>query len=126
MRPFLFLAIRAQDAVADEEYAAVLRCADLQESQLRRVRVEREPLPDLHLQDFSGVVVGGGPWNVSDPEETKSDAQRRGEAWLQQLAVRAVAADFPFLGACYGIGTLGVLHAGVVDRTWSEPIGASR
>ena len=32
--------------------------------------------------------------------------------------------DFPFLGACYGIGTLGTLGGGVVDRQWSEPIGA--
>jgi GMP synthase (glutamine-hydrolysing) len=28
------------------------------------------------------------------------------------------------LGACYGIGTLGTLAGGVVDRQWSEPIGA--
>ena len=35
-----------------------------------------------------------------------------------------VAADFPFLGACYGIGVLGTLAGGVVDRTFGEPIGA--
>lgn len=34
-----------------------------------------------------------------------------------------VEADFPFLGACYGIGTLGTLAGGVVDRTHGEPIG---
>ncbi len=31
--------------------------------------------------------------------------------------------DFPFLGACYGIGILGSLDGGLVDRTHSEPIG---
>jgi GMP synthase (glutamine-hydrolysing) len=31
--------------------------------------------------------------------------------------------DFPFLGACYGIGTLGTLAGGVVDRQYGEPIG---
>jgi GMP synthase (glutamine-hydrolysing) len=35
-----------------------------------------------------------------------------------------VAADFPFLGACYGIGTLGTFGGGLVDRTYGEPIGA--
>jgi len=41
-----------------------------------------------------------------------------------ELALQVVEADFPFLGACYGIGTLGTLAGGVVDRQWSEPIGA--
>jgi GMP synthase (glutamine-hydrolysing) len=46
------------------------------------------------------------------------------EAELDHLARRVVAADTPFLGACYGIGVLGVLQGGVVDRTFGEPIGA--
>ena len=69
-------------------------------------------------------MLGGGPWNVSDPEDAKDDAQLRGEARLRELALQVVEADFPFLGACYGIGTLGTLAGGVVDRTYSEPIGA--
>ncbi len=124
MKPFLFLGIRAQDAAADDEYAAVLRCAGLDEPDVRRVRLEREELEPLDLDDWSGIVIGGGPWNVSDPEESKSAEQRRGEARLNALARQVVEADFPFLGACYGIGTLGTLDGGVVDRTWSEPIGA--
>jgi GMP synthase (glutamine-hydrolysing) len=124
MKPLLFLGIRAQDVAADDEYAAVLRCAGLDEREVRRVRLEREELGPLDLDDWSGIVIGGGPWNVSDPEETKSAEQRRGEARLNALARQVVEADFPFLGACYGIGTLGTLDGGVVDRTWSEPIGA--
>ena len=124
MKPFLFLGIRAQDAAADDEYAAVLRCAGLDERDVRRVRMERDELGPLDLGDWSGIVVGGGPWNVSDPDPLKDDAQRRGEARLRQLALQVVEADFPFLGACYGIGTLGTLAGGVVDRRWSEPIGA--
>lgn len=123
MRPFLFLGIRAHDAAADDEYAAVLRCAGLDERDLRRVRLEREELGPVDLAAWSGIVIGGGPWNVSDPEETKSPEQRRGEARLRELALQVVEADFAFLGACYGIGTLGTLAGGVVDRTYSEPIG---
>jgi len=124
VRPFLFLAIRAEDAAADDEYAAVLRCAGLDERDLRRVRLEREELGPLDLDDWSGVVVGGGPWNVSDPEALKTPAQQRGEARLRELARQVVDADAAFLGACYGVGTLGQLDGGVVDRTHPEPIGA--
>ena len=109
MKPFLFLGIRAQDAAADDEFAAVLRCAGLDERDVRRVRLERDELEPLDLDDWSGIVIGGGPWNVSDPESSKAPEQRRGEARLRELALQALEADFPFLGACYGIGTLGTL-----------------
>ncbi|WP_372735314.1 glutamine amidotransferase [Nocardioides sp.] len=123
MKPFLFIGIRAQDTAAHDEYAAVLRCTGLEESAVRRVRLERETLEPLDLNDWSGIIVGGGPWNVSDPLETKPPEQVAGEARLRELALQVVAADFPFLGACYGIGTLGTLAGGVVDRTYAEPIG---
>jgi GMP synthase (glutamine-hydrolysing) len=125
VKPFLFLGIRAQDAVADEEYAAVLRCTGLDERDLRRVRVEQGSLEPLTLEDWSGIVLGGGPWNISDPFSSKSAAQVAGEAALRELALQVVDTDFPFLGACYGIGTLGTLAGGVVDRSFPEPIGAA-
>ena len=124
MRPFLFLGTRAEDLAADGEYDAVLRFTGLAERDLRRVRLERDELPPLDLDDWSGIVLGGGPYNVSDPDDLKSPAQRRAEARLADLAAQVVAADFPFLGACYGIGTLGRLRGGRVDRTFAEPIGA--
>jgi GMP synthase (glutamine-hydrolysing) len=123
MKPFLFLGIRAQDAAADDEYAAVLRCAGLAERDVRRVRIEHEVLGPVDLDAWSGIIVGGGPWNVSDPEDQKAPEQVRGEARLRELALQVVGADFPFLGACYGVGTLGTLAGGVVDRAYSEPIG---
>ena len=124
MKPFLFLGTRAEDDVAASEYAAVLRFSGLSEDDVHRVRLEQEPLGTVDLADWSGIVLGGGPFNVSDPMESKSDTQHRVEAELAVLAAQVVAADFPFLGACYGIGTLGNLDGGRVDRTYGEPIGA--
>jgi GMP synthase (glutamine-hydrolysing) len=124
VKPFLFLGIRAQDGAAEDEYAAVLRCAGLDERDVRRVRMERDELEPQDLDDWSGIIIGGGPWNVSDPEETKPTEQRSGEARLRELALQALDAEFPFLGAWSGIGTLGALRGGVVGRQWSEPIGA--
>ncbi|MDF1604347.1 glutamine amidotransferase [Nocardioides sp. YIM 152315] len=124
MKPFLFIGTRAEDAAADSEYAAVLRCSGLDERDVRRVRLERDALGPVELGDWSGVILGGGPFNVSDPEESKSAAQRRAEGELHELAVRAVEVDFPFLGACYGVGVLGTLRNGIVDRTYAEPISS--
>ncbi|MGZ8744797.1 MAG: glutamine amidotransferase [Nocardioides sp.] len=124
MRPFLFLGTRAEDGAADDEYAAVLRFTGLDERDVHRRRLELETLGEWYLDDWSGVVLGGGPFNISDPLAAKSPVQRRVESELHDLALAAVDADFPFFGACYGIGTLGTLQGGVVDRTYGEPIGA--
>ncbi|PPK95300.1 GMP synthase (glutamine-hydrolysing) [Kineococcus xinjiangensis] len=122
MRPFLLLATRADDTVADAEYAAVLRYGGLHPEELVRVRLEQAPMPEVDLEAFSGIVVGGSPYCTSDPESSKSETQRRVEQELAVLLDRVVAADMPFLGACYGVGTLGVHQGGVVDGTFSEPI----
>ena len=124
MRPFLFLGTRAEDLVAEQEYDAVLAGTGLHPDELVRVRLEAGPLGDIDLDDWSGVILGGGPFNMSDPEELKSSVQRRVEAELHDLAERVVATDTPFLGACYGIGVLGTRAGGVVDRTYGEAIGA--
>jgi GMP synthase (glutamine-hydrolysing) len=123
-RPFVLLATRAEDAAADDEYAAVLRCSGLDERDLRRHRLERDELGTVDLANWSGIILGGGPFNISDPAELKSADQRRAEAEMRALALDVVAADFPFFGACYGIGTLGTLEGGLVDRTYGEPIGS--
>jgi GMP synthase (glutamine-hydrolysing) len=124
VKPFLLLATRVDDAAADGEYEAFLRWGGLEERQLHRVRMEAGPLPRLDLDRYAGIVLGGGPFNSSDPEESKSATQQRVEAELRDLLDEVVARDYPFLGACYGIGTLGVHQGGTVDRTYGEPIGA--
>ncbi|WP_159805730.1 glutamine amidotransferase [Cellulomonas citrea] len=126
MRPFLFLGVREQDDAADDEYAAMLTATGLHPDDLHRVRVEAAPLGELDLTAYSGLLLGGGPFCVSDPEETKSALQRRVERDLDALLDRVVAADTPFMGCCYGIGTLGRYIGATVDTTYGEPVGAVR
>ena len=123
MKPFLLLASRAEDAAAEDEYAAYLRYGQLAPDQLRRIRLEAAPLPDLDLAGYSGVIVGGSPFTSSDPPDQKSRTQHRVERELAALLDRIVPLDFPFLGACYGVGTLGTHQGAVVDRTFGEPLG---
>ena len=124
MKPFLLLSTRPEDRAADEEYASFLRCTGLSREQLHRIRVEAAPLARLDLDDWSGIFLGGGPFNSSDPLEEKTAVQRRVEADLSALLDEVVDRDFPFFGACYGIGTLGVHQGGVVDGTHGEPVSA--
>ncbi|TDK26516.1 glutamine amidotransferase [Arthrobacter crusticola] len=125
MKPFLLLATRADDAAAEGEYQGFLRFGGLAPDELHRVRVEQGPLPPIDLERYSGIFVGGSPYNSSDPEEEKSAEQRRVEREVGALLDDVVAADFPFLGACYGVGTLGRHQGAVIDRTFGEPVGAA-
>jgi GMP synthase (glutamine-hydrolysing) len=122
--PFLLLSIRAEDAAADDEYAAMMRFAGLDTKGLHRVRLTHRSLGKIELADWSGIILGGGPYNVSDAADSKSQTQRRVESELLPLIGRIADRDFPFLGCCYGVGTLGSVVGATVDRTWSEPVGA--
>ena len=124
MKPFLLLAIRPEDAAADNEYDSFMTLAGLDERELRRIRLEQRALGDVDLRDWSGILLGGGPFNYTDPEELKTPVQRRVEADLEGLLDRVVSEDFPFLGACFGIGALGRHQGAVVDRRFAEPVGA--
>lgn len=123
MKPFVLLATRSEDEAADGEYEAFLAAGGLAERELHRVRLESGPMPSIDLDDYSGVIVGGSPFNASDEDGAKSEVQRRVEGELAQLLDVVVARDIPFFGACYGIGLLGTHQGGVVDRNFSEPIG---
>lgn len=123
MKPFLLLATRAEDEAADGEYRAFLDATGLAAEQLVRIRLEATPLPQLDLESYSGIIVGGSPFTVSDPVSTKSEVQLRVEGELFRLLDDVVARDFPFLGACYGVGLLGAHGGGLVDDAHSEPVG---
>jgi GMP synthase (glutamine-hydrolysing) len=126
VKPFLLLGIRDEDAAADNEYAAFLGFTGLEESLLHRVRLERRPLGSVNLEDWSGIFLGGGPFNCSAEPATKSAVQQRVEKELAHLLDEVVARDFPFLGACYGIGVVGTHEGGTVDRRYAEPISRVR
>ena len=123
MKPFLLLATRSEDEAADDEYAGFLAAGDLTSDRLHRVRLEAAAMPPIDLDDYSGVIVGGSPFNASDPPGVKSPVQRRVERELTALLDQVLERDFPFLGACYGVGLLTSRLGGTLDGTWSEEAG---
>lgn len=129
MLPFLLVSTRPEDTIADEEHETMCRFAGLEPSQLHRLRLEQgeetsRELAALDLSRYSGVLVGGSPFNTSLPQAEKSATQVRVELSLGELLDRVMADRIPFFGACYGVGTLGVHQGGIVDGTYGEDVGA--
>lgn len=126
MKPFLILQLRPETEASDNEFQAFLTKGDLAESDTHRIRLDQQDLPGgLSLDNYSGIIIGGGPGCVSDPADTKSDMDRRIEAAIFGLMPEITARDFPFLGCCYGIGILAHhLGATVSKARYSEPVGA--
>ncbi|PWN03900.1 glutamine amidotransferase [Nocardioides silvaticus] len=122
-KPFLLLSIRTEERAALDEHAAFARFLGVPIEEVRRFELGTSPLPDVDLDAWAGIILGGGAYNASDPEESKPDAQVQAEQDLARLLDDVVARDFPFLGACYGIGTVGRHQGAVVDRSWPEPVG---
>ncbi|GAA4692052.1 glutamine amidotransferase [Nocardioides nanhaiensis] len=123
MRPFLLLSIRAEERAALEEEAAFRRFLGVGAEGLERAQLGPEPWVADHVDRWSGILLGGGAFTTTEPAEHKSPEQVQAEADIARLLDDVVAADHPFLGACFGIGTLGGHQGGVVDREHPEPVG---
>lgn len=124
MKPFLLLQTRPEDAASDNEYEGFLLATGLSPEQLRRIRVEAAPLPHLALDDYSGIILGGSPYSVSTPRAKKTPNQQRVEKDLFALLDRLVESDYPFFGACYGVGILGKHQGAVIGGKYGESVGA--
>lgn len=125
MKPFLILQLRPIDIAADDEFNAFLKYGGLKPDEVHRVRMEKESVPAINFSDYSGIIIGGGPSNVSDDEEKKVDFQKRFEAELDELLQRAFAIDYPVFGNCYGLGAIFKSYGGKVSKEkYSESVGS--
>ncbi|MHC2998601.1 glutamine amidotransferase-related protein [Microbacterium sp. HJ5] len=122
--PLLYVCVRPQQGAAAAEYESFRVATKLDESTLGHLDLVREPLPDDVFERYRGFVVGGSPFNVADPESTKTDVQRRLESDLERIAARAAQADGPAaLFTCYGIGVVTRMLGGQVSRGFPEDTG---
>lgn len=126
MKPFLILQLRPETEASDGEYDAILEKGGLAQSDTIRIRLDRVPIPGkMNLQDYSGVIVGGGPGCVSDAEDKKTPIEKQIEDAILNLMPTITDTDFPFLGCCYGIGILAHhLGANVSKDRFGEEVGA--
>lgn len=127
MKPFLILQLRPEPEASDNEFEAILAKSGLATENTHRIQLNQENLPDdLNLDDYSGIIVGGGPGCVSDAPEKKSNVEARIETAILGLMPEVTERDYPFLGCCYGIGVLGHHLGKVVSKeNYSEGPGTA-
>lgn len=116
MKPFLILQLRPINLASNDEFTAFLKYGGLKEHEVHRVRMEKEKVPEINLSDYSGIIIGGGPSNVSDAEEKKPDYQKRFEKDLNSLLNKVFEEDFPVFGNCYGLGAIVKYQGGEVSK----------
>lgn len=122
---FLLLQVRPEDEAADDEFRAFLKFGGLDEAHVERVRTERQDISTINPLDYCAVIVGGGPYNISDSDEKKSSVQKRIEAELFVMMKSILKHDVPYFGACYGLGLLAKAMGGIVSKEqYSEAVGA--
>ena len=125
-KPVLVLQLRPEDATSDSEFEAFLKYGQLDKADTRRIRIEKTGIPELSLEDYAAVIVGGSPFDISMPQEQKSAIQVRIESDFRRLFDEIVAHDFPFLGACSGCGLLGSYLDTPISNCYAEPVGGAR
>jgi GMP synthase (glutamine-hydrolysing) len=125
-KPILILQLRPEDDASDSEFAAFLKYGRLAEADTCRLRVEKTGIPELSLQDYAAIIVGGSPFDISTPQDQKSANQMRIESDFVHLLDQIVPRDFPFLGACSGCGLLGSYLNTPISIRYAEPVGGVR
>ena len=124
-KQILVLQLRPENDASDEEFEAIVKFSKKPLDLFQRIRMERNELTsELNLRDYCAVIVGGGPSNVSADDSNKYPEQKIFEPKLRKLIDEIIDKDFPYLGACYGLGILAQQLGGVVDNTYSEEVGA--
>lgn len=121
MASLLYVCVRPELGAADAEHASFRRALDV--DVVDRLDLLEEPLDASRLGSCRGVVVGGSPFNVTDP--AKSEVQRRVEADLERLARLAIAGDVPVFFTCFSIGVVTRMLGGEVTTSTPEPASAT-
>ena len=121
MKPFLFLQIRPETEASDNEFEAIISATT---AEIVRLKICDDLPPSLNLNDYSGVILGGGPATISDDERKKPQYQKKFEPWLFELLRDIVLKDKPFLGICYGPGAVATALGGKSSKKYPEAVGA--
>jgi len=114
--------MRPETEACDSELEAILRYGGLSREEVHRIRVEQENTKDIDINNYSAIIAGGSPFDISIPEAKKSNTQKRVEVFFNSLFDNLIPADFPFLGACSGNGLLGRYCGASISDKYSETL----
>jgi len=117
-RPLLYVCVRPQRGAAEGEYRSFRNATGLGPDLLHELDLVRDPLPADALERYAGFVVGGSPFNATDPD--RSEVQRRLESDLERIAAAALEGGPAAMFTCYGIGVVTRMLGGTVTRDYPE------
>ncbi|ALX65644.1 glutamine amidotransferase-related protein [Microbacterium sp. XT11] len=121
MASLLYVCVRPEVGAADAEHASFRRALGV--DVVDRLNLLDEPLDDASLGRYRGVVVGGSPFNVTDP--AKSPVQRRVERDLKRLARHAIDGRIAAFFTCFSIGVVTRMLGGEITLDTPEPASAT-
>ncbi len=124
-KPILLLQSRPEVEASDDEFRSFCKFGGLDVDEIVRMHMH-EYQPEIDLDDYAAVFMGGGPANFAYDDEQKSAMQRRFEPWLLALMQRIISEDKPFLGACLGVGAIIIASGGQMSLEHGEPMGTVR
>ena len=126
MQPFLLITTRGADEVAAGEYASYCTLPGLEGDDLEWRRADQAPLGKLDLASYSGVILAGSPFTVSEPAGKEAVVALRDEREAAEPRDAGVGRDERGVGRCYGIGTIGAHQGASVNNVYGETSQAVR
>ena len=124
MKKILILQMRPEDETCQSEFEAILKVGQIDRKETEQVRVEQLDRFNLDLNNYTAIIAGGSPFDVSSREYKKSLVQKNVEAFFSDLFDQVIPSDFPFLGICSGNGLLGNYYGTNISRRYGEGIGS--
>lgn len=122
-KPILVIQLRPEDVTSDNEFEAILAYGQLPREDAVRLRIETTGIPtDIDPNDYSAIIVGGSPFDISKLKAEKSEIQLKIEQDFKRILDIVVKQDLPFLGICSGNGLLGSYLGTSISKTYGEPI----
>lgn len=125
VKPFLIIQLRPEDEASDNEFEAIMRYGGLKNEDIVRLRLDQTGGSDVDLDEFTAIIVGGSPFDISVPRGDKSSLQLEIEAGFSGLLGDIVDRDFPFLGCCSGSSLLGSYCGAGMSGAFAEPVGGA-
>jgi GMP synthase (glutamine-hydrolysing) len=122
-KKFLVIQLRPEDITSDSEFNAILKAGNLDIKDTERIRGEHG-FSDIDLSKYSGIIVGGSPYDITTPDNEKSESQKNVESSFNKLFDKVIKQDFPFIGACSGNGLLGNYCGANISRKYGETVQA--
>lgn len=124
MKNILILQMRPENETCESEFEMLLQVGKMNRDHVDRIRVEQLEKFEIDISNYCAIIAGGSPFDVTCPDDKKSQIQKQIESFFNHLFDQIITSDFPFLGICSGNGLLGNYYGTKISGKYAEPIGS--